>query len=330
MVPVRSERPPLAAATEGTRVLDCRCIGDAGRHNSVAVPVKQYDTTNPASHRRLRSLLGDARGTRQLELSSRFRILLIGLYYAEPGKEWDSKGCQESDFLHHVDLVCSGRRQVVHAGAVTDLEPGWAWFLPGCTPVERRCAEQCRVYFIKFRCEWLPGVDPLLDWPKRRPLRLGRWEEKEFRSTWQPGQHPDLKSLLRLQGQLYNWLADALPSLEDIILEHVRSHGRFEPVFDLIEDQLGADLRVEQLARCMSLSQHAFSMAFSRSVGVSPRAYLNRRLSQEAIKLLVSSEGSVKEIAYKLKFEDEHYFSRFFKKLNGVPPLRYRQELRPA
>jgi AraC-like DNA-binding protein len=195
--------------------------------------------------------------------------------------------------------------------------------------VERRCSERCRLYFLKFRSEWLPGVDPLLDWPERQPLRLGRWKEDAFRELWKPGRKLDSKSLFLLQAQLYSWLAESLPSLENIIFEHLKSHGRFEPVFDLIEERLGADLRVEELAASMRLPLHSFSMAFSRSVGISPKTYLNRRLNQEAIKLLIRSDAPVKEVAFKLRFADEYYFSRFFKKLNGVSPAPYRHRFQP-
>ena len=38
----------------------------------------------------------------------------------------------------------------------------------------------------------------------------------------------------------------------------------------------------------------------------------------------VELEPALKEIAEKLRFSDEYYFSRFFQRLNGSPPLRYR------
>jgi len=288
--------------------------------------MKFQDTTNPITQRGVRTLFTELDARKSLDLVAPFRIHLIGLYYNQVGPEWGSGGREESDFLHHIDLTCSGRRQVVHAGKVTELTPGWAWFLPGCTPVARKCQEDSRVFFLKFRCEWLPGVDPLLDWPERRPLRLGRWNEKEFRKLWKKDHEPDTQSLFLLQAKIYTWLAESLPSLEPIILQHRKSHGRFEPVFELIERRLGADLRLEDLAAAMKLPVNGFSMAFSRSVGSSPKAHLNRRLNQEAIRLLIQSDVSVKEVAEQLKFADEFYFSRFFKKLNGVPPAAYRQK----
>ncbi|TAL78786.1 MAG: AraC family transcriptional regulator, partial [Bacteroidetes bacterium] len=41
-------------------------------------------------------------------------------------------------------------------------------------------------------------------------------------------------------------------------------------------------------------------------------------------KLLLSSELSVSEIAYKLNFEDNSYFSKVFKNKTGLTPKRFR------
>lgn len=288
--------------------------------------MKLQDTTNPDVHPNVQTLLSETRSQKALELVSRFRVHPLGVYHAEVGAEWNSRGRKESDFLHHIDLVCSGRREVIHSSTTAVLEPGWAWLLPGCMPVARRCETPGSVYFIKFRCEWLPGVDPLLDWPERQPLRLGRWDEAAFRALWSPTGDPDTRSLFILQAQIHAWLAASLPDLQGIILKHLQTHSRFERVFDLIEHRLGADLRLERLAAAMKMSVPAFSMAFSRSVGLSPKAYLSRRLNQEAIRLLIQAESPVKEVAFKLRFSDEYYFSRFFKKLNGVPPAHYRDK----
>jgi len=289
--------------------------------------MKLRDTTNPMSSVGARTLFSENDLQKKLQIAENFHIHLIGLYYSEGGPEWSSQGQAESDFLHHIDLTLSGRRQIVHQGKVIELAPGWAWYLPGCTPVERRCEESFKVYFLKFRCEWLPGVDPLLDWPERKPIRLGSWHEKMLLKDWQLGRGQEVKSLLLLQSQIQSWLAKSLPDMDKIIINHIQTHGRFKPAFDLIEERLGADLRIETLAATLRLPVSAFSMAFARSTGLSPKAYLNRRLNQEAIKLLIRSDALIKEVADELRFADEYYFSRFFKKLNGMPPADYRKKL---
>jgi len=51
---------------------------------------------------------------------------------------------------------------------------------------------------------------------------------------------------------------------------------------------------------------------------------LQNRLMQEARKLLLSSELSISEIAFKLNFEDNSYFCKVFKNKTGLTPKRFR------
>lgn len=297
-------------------------------HPSKRRIMKLIDTTDPGAHAEMRVLVSSGSAEREIHLAEKFRIHLIGMYFAEVGAEWDSRGKRQSDFLHHIDLGLSGHRQVVCEDRVFDLEPGQIWFLPGNTPVERRCRQRSEVLFFKLSSEWLPGVDPLLDWPGRGPRLAGRFDVDEWRSWLEPGKATGVPELLLLRGRLLGWLAAAVPELDKLITRHLGSHTQFTNVFDLIETRLGADLRLERLAKANGTSSEAFSMAFTRSTGISPKDYLMRRLNQEALRLVINTDLRIKEIARRLRFSDEFYFSRFFKKLNGCSPLAYRKGLR--
>jgi AraC-like DNA-binding protein len=261
---------------------------------------------------------------RTFELAAGFRVHLIGLYSCAFGAEWTSGGLRESDYVHHIDLAFTGRRQVVHGSRCIDIEPGMAYFLPGNTPVERRCLQKGRVLYLKFRCEWLPGVDPLLDWTERTPTPIGPFAMQEWQPWLKRERYTDVNALMRLHAQVENWLAGVLPPLDALLSRHLETHARFTPVFSLVEQKLGADLRISELAKAHGTSLHAFSMAFSANTQISPKEYFNRRLNQEALQLVIGTNLKIKEIADRLRFTDEFYFSRFFQKLNGVSPSRYR------
>lgn len=286
--------------------------------------MKQIDTTNPAAHQKARVLSAEPHVARAFELAAGFRVHLIGLYYCAFGSEWNSGGQRECDYVHHIDLAFTGRRQVVHGSRCIDIEPGTAYFLPGNTPVERRCLQPGCVLYLKFRCEWLPGVDPLLDWTERTPTPIGQFDMQEWQSWLKRERCADVNALIRLNAQVGNWLASVLPPLDALLSWHLATHARFTTVFSLVEQKLGADLRISELAKAHGTSLHAFSMAFSANTQMSPKEYLNRRLNQEAIQLVIGTNLKIKEIADRLRFTDEFYFSRFFQKLNGVSPSRYR------
>ena len=61
--------------------------------------------------------------------------------------------------------------------------------------------------------------------------------------------------------------------------------------------------------------------------GKTPSKIIQERLVLEAKKLLHLSYKSIKEIASELNFEDEFYFSRYFKKEVGLSPKKFRDEV---
>ena len=59
------------------------------------------------------------------------------------------------------------------------------------------------------------------------------------------------------------------------------------------------------------------------NVGQSPIDYLTGYRISEACSLLKNTGLSIAEIAVSVGFFDQFYFSRVFKKVKGVPPIKY-------
>ena len=75
------------------------------------------------------------------------------------------------------------------------------------------------------------------------------------------------------------------------------------------------------------LSVDAFSKKVKKIFGKTPSKIIQERLVLEAKKVLHLSYKSIKEIASELNFEDEFYFSRYFKKEVGLSPKKFRDEV---
>ncbi len=73
-----------------------------------------------------------------------------------------------------------------------------------------------------------------------------------------------------------------------------------------------------------NISESQLNDICNRHFNCGLKKILQNRLMQEARKLLLSSEMSVSEIAYKLNFEDNSYFSKVFKNKTGLTPKRFR------
>ncbi len=65
---------------------------------------------------------------------------------------------------------------------------------------------------------------------------------------------------------------------------------------------------------------HSFRRIFKNATGLPPLQYFLELKLDKAKELLESKLYSVKEVANKLAFYDQYYFSRLFKKKTGIPP----------
>ena len=131
---------------------------------------------------------------------------------------------------------------------------------------------------------------------------------------------PSYSSYMRLQGAMNLIMADFL----DGISANLGSIARFLPVLTYINENYKSKILLSDLASIMNVSPMYFSGLFKSAFNISPRQYiLNKRLT-ESQRLLLSTELTVKEIAYEVGFENENYFSEFFTAKVGVSARHFR------
>jgi AraC-like DNA-binding protein len=85
----------------------------------------------------------------------------------------------------------------------------------------------------------------------------------------------------------------------------------------LIEECYTSLPSVSHLARSLGLGATQLYQLTKRWTGLSPKEYLNRRIILEAYRFLLYEGLPVKELASRLGFADENYFSRFFRRQTG-------------
>lgn len=96
---------------------------------------------------------------------------------------------------------------------------------------------------------------------------------------------------------------------------------------DLIEQHLHESQPLSFYAEYFGISENAFSKKIKKFFGKSPLRLIQEARVLEAKKQLHLTYRPVKEIAQSMGFEDEYYFSRFFRREVGVTPTKFREKV---
>jgi two-component system response regulator YesN len=94
-------------------------------------------------------------------------------------------------------------------------------------------------------------------------------------------------------------------------------------VQDYIRRNLGKRLSLHEVAAVFNVSPNYLSQLFTRYAGEGFVEYITAARIAAAREMLARGEGPVYEIAEKLGFESAFYFSKVFKKLEGISPREF-------
>lgn len=80
---------------------------------------------------------------------------------------------------------------------------------------------------------------------------------------------------------------------------------------------------IEQIANKLNVSQRYLSDTLKKETGKTTTEHLQLNLIDKAKDILLQPHKTIAEVAYELGFEYPHYFSRLFKKKEGISPSQY-------
>ena len=83
---------------------------------------------------------------------------------------------------------------------------------------------------------------------------------------------------------------------------------------------------IEQIADQLLVSQRYLSDTLKKETGKTSTEHLQLYLIDEAKNILLDPNRTISEVAYELGFEYPPYFSRLFKKKEGISPTEYREK----
>lgn len=123
------------------------------------------------------------------------------------------------------------------------------------------------------------------------------------------------------------WLSMIMNRFTDYVFHFVdvKHADVIYKAIDYIKSHYMQKLTLEDVARAVFLSPAYFSRVFREETGYPFSAYLNKTRIEESKRLLRNEHINLADIAGMVGYEDQSYFTKVFKKMTGMTPLKFRQ-----
>jgi two-component system response regulator YesN len=108
-------------------------------------------------------------------------------------------------------------------------------------------------------------------------------------------------------------------------MQRERSSDSISIIKQYVENHTTQDLSLVKLASLVSFNPSYLSRLFKQTTGENLSDYVVREKLKKALYLLENTELSIKEVSSQMGFYTPTYFAKFFKRLTGVNPQKYRE-----
>lgn len=172
---------------------------------------------------------------------------------------------------------------------------------------------------------YIPSYDPFLALSDTQFKLIKREMEFLLNEFSSPEIFSDEITQYRMRGLLtllHRWYLDANPQSDYLL-----GNSYIFQFFDLVESHFLTEKSVQFYASQLYITPNYLNIVCKRETGHIASHYIHERILLEAKRLLAMSTKNIKEIAFDLGFNDAAYFSRLFKKLNGISPKDFRTQL---
>lgn len=135
------------------------------------------------------------------------------------------------------------------------------------------------------------------------------------------------KSVVKAYLQLILALCSKIKSKDIVVYKEKNKHHPLMNFKKLLENNFHKERQPSFYAAQMRLSPNNFSKICKQHFLKTPSELIHERVILESKKLIHLSYKSMKEIAAELHFDDENYFSRYFKKHTKITPTAFRENV---
>jgi AraC-like DNA-binding protein len=235
---------------------------------------------------------------------------------------------------HAMIFVCEGNGNFVIGGSRYPLKKGMLFYIPPGVPhtIEPRAHNPKHYMTVHFsgsrmildpdgKWKYLENIQTLHQLWAQKITDYAPLEElfKELLDTWNnKGPSYEFVAATYLR-QLFIWLTQNN-------IKQSKNHAmslKIDQTIEYMRQNINRKVTLEELSGKARVSTFYLSRAFKEATGYPIIMYFNKMKIDKAKELFIEGNKKVKEVAYELGYTNEFYFSRIFKRIEGLSPSEF-------
>ena len=273
-------------------------------------------------------------------------LITLNVGFARHHADWNWQGVS-SPFTRFF-LVTEGRAWLHLPAGRVELRPGYAYIVPAYTQHSYECDGEFALYYLHVH-EGFKNVTDVFDiYEFPTEVKADALCEALFASVCRaypdaglPASNPlsydngsCLHDLVGKYGELSLHERMELRGFSLMIFARFLSQARprvwtqderIMRILRYIGDHLNEHIGMDDLVTVSCVTKSYLIRLFTSALHVSPIRYVNRKKIERAQLMLMTESIQVKEVAYRLGFDDHSYFIRLFRHVAGITPNEYRR-----
>ncbi len=127
--------------------------------------------------------------------------------------------------------------------------------------------------------------------------------------------------------RLCDWIIKVLNRFSECMynIENINNFHVIQKAMEYINDNISSNISLDSVAEHVYLSPSYFSRLFKKEMGINLIDYLNKIRVEESKKYLIDFKIPLSDVAHAVGFSDQSYYTKVFKKIEGVSPGQYRK-----
>jgi len=250
----------------------------------------------------------------------------------DPGKVTD--GFTRTLQHHEMIFVCEGNDHIVIGENRYPMKKGMLFYIPpgvqqSIEPRAQNSEHYMTVHFSGSRMV----LGPDGKWKCRENIQTLRQPSAQKITDYTPLEElfEKLLDTWNDKGPSYEFVAATL--LRQLLIwvsqNNIKQHKNYaislkiDRIIEYMRKNINSKVTLEELSGIAGLSIFYLSRTFKEATGYPIITYFNKMKIEKAKELLIEGNKKVKEVAYELGYTNEFYFSRMFKRVEGLSPKEF-------